>query len=214
MKHIKIQSTPKIWPIGRKKTKFVVKPSSSLKNGISLLTVLRDILQIADNRKEVKKIINEKKVLVNGKIASDEKFGLTLFDVISLPQIKENYKLIISENGKFDLVETKDSLTKVSKVVNKTKLKGNKIQLNFSDGTNIVSDTKCKTNDSVVISFKDMSVKECLDFKEGRAALVFAGKHIGESGKIKEINNERKLAVLNINGKDTNILISQLIITK
>jgi small subunit ribosomal protein S4e len=214
MGHTKIQEAPKSWPISRKKSKFVVKPSSNLRKGISLLTTLREVLNLVQNRKEAKKIIQEKKVFVNGALAKDEKMGLSLFDVISIPQIKKDYKITILENGKFSAIETKEGSTKVSKVINKTKIKGNKIQLNLSDGMNIISDTKCKTNDSLVISLKGRKIEKCLELKEGKEAMVYAGKHIGETGVVKKIDIEKKLAILDMQGKEVNILISQLIITK
>ena len=214
MKHVKIQKAPKSWPIGRKKSKFVVKPSSNLKNGISLLTVLREILGIVQNRKEAKKIIQEKKVFVNGVLAKDERMGLSLFDIISIPQMKKDYKITILENGKFSAVETKESSTKISKITNKTKIKGNKTQLNLSDGMNIISDIKCKTNDSLVISLKDRKIEKCLELKEGKEAMVYAGKHIGETGVVKKLDFEKKLATLDMGGKEVNILIGQLIVTK
>lgn len=214
MKHVKIQKAPKSWPIGRKKSKFVVKPSSNLKTGVSLLTTLREILGMVQNRKEAKKIIQEKKVFVNGVLAKDERMGLALFDVISLPQIKKDYKITILENGKFSAIETKEASTKISKIINKTKLKGNKTQLNLSDGMNVISDIKCKTNDSLVISLKDRKIEKCLELKEGIEAMVYAGKHIGETGNVKKLDLEKKLATLDIDGKEVNILINQLIVTK
>lgn len=214
MGHTKIQEAPKSWPISRKKSKFVVKPSSNLRKGISLLTTLREILNLVQNRKEAKKIIQEKKVFVNGNPVHDEKIGLTLFDVVSIPQIKKDYKITILENGKFGAIETKEASTKISKVINKTKTKGNKIQLNLSDGMNIISDINCKTNDSLVISLKDRKAEKCLELKEGKEAMVFAGKHIGESGSVKKIDLEKKLAILEIAGKEVNILINQIIVTK
>ena len=57
MGHLKRQETSKIWPIERKGTKFIVKPASNNSNGMPVLTVLRDVLKLVQNRKEVKKII-------------------------------------------------------------------------------------------------------------------------------------------------------------
>lgn len=214
MGHKKIQEAPKSWPISRKVSKFVVNPSSNLKNGISILTIAREILKVAKNRKEVKRIIQEKNLVLNNKIVTDERIGVTLFDVISFPKIKKSYKLTILENGKFDAVETKEPLIKVAKIVKKTKLKNNKTQLNLSDGMNILSEVKCKTNDSLIVDLKEDKVKECLELKNGREAIVFAGKHIGESGIVKKIDEDKKLVLLEINGKEVNILISQLMIIK
>ena len=52
--HLKRQKIPKKWPVPRKGTTYVVKPSFNLKHGIPILVILRDILGLAQNKKEVK----------------------------------------------------------------------------------------------------------------------------------------------------------------
>ena len=42
--------------------------------------------------------------------------------------------------------------------------------------------------------------------------LVFAGKHIGEEGKVEKIDEEKELAVLKIKDKEVKVLIKQLIV--
>ena len=56
--HLKRQEVPKSWPVYRKGTKYVVKPGSALETGVPLLLVLRDMLHIAQNRKEAKRAIS------------------------------------------------------------------------------------------------------------------------------------------------------------
>ena len=53
MTHIKRQSAPTNWPIERKGTKFIVTPLGSITEGVPVLILLRDILRITENRKEV-----------------------------------------------------------------------------------------------------------------------------------------------------------------
>ena len=61
MTHLKRQNAPKSWPIPRKGTTFVVRPNFGFSKGIPLLIILRDMLKIAENKKEVKKAIYMKK---------------------------------------------------------------------------------------------------------------------------------------------------------
>jgi small subunit ribosomal protein S4e len=212
MAHLKRQETSKIWPIKRKGTKFIVKPASNNVKGMPILTVVRDVLKLAQNRKEVKKIIHERKLKLNNSIVTDEKMSMTLFDVLNIQQLNKNYRMVILENGKFDLIEDKNGETKVAKVIKKTKMKGNKIQINLSDGTNFISSILCKTNDSLVIDLKKRTPTKCLEFKEKSKVLVFAGKHAGEEGKIEKIDLEKELANLEIKGKEVKALIKQLIV--
>lgn len=216
MAHLKRQAIPKNWPIRRKGTKFVVKPRS--RKGIPLLMVLRNLLKIAQTRKEVKKAIHRKHLLINNKIVKDEKIGMTLFDTLSLVPSKTHYILGLSEKGKFELKSIKENEAnkKIVKIIDKKILKGKKIQLNLSDGRNFLSTPQltCKPNDSILINFKDKKIEKCLPLEEKSNVVIFAGKHAGETGKIEEINKERKMAIIK-NGKEkSNILIKQLMVVE
>lgn len=216
MSHMKRHKVPKNWPIPRKGTTFIVKPAGNLKSGVPILIMLRDMLKVAQNRKEVKKAIHLKQILLNGKVVKDDKNPATLFDVLTLVPSKENFRLEISENGKFKLekVSEKESNKKISKVINKKKLKGNKTQINLSDGRNFLSNEKCNTHDSVLINFKDNKIEKCLEMKEKSNAFVFAGKHAGKKGIIQKIDNEHKIVELKT-GKDTiHALIKQIIVVE
>jgi small subunit ribosomal protein S4e len=148
--HLKRNLAPKTWPIPRKGTKLVVIPNNNRQNGIPLLVILRDIMKIAGDRREAKKIVHDKKVSINGKTARDEKSSLLLFDLIEIDN--RRYRIVL-EKGKFKLKETKDE-GKIVKVIGKKILPGGKVQLNFNDGRNLISKEKISTGDSVLINTK------------------------------------------------------------
>lgn len=212
--HLKRQKAPKNWPIYRKGTKYVVRPSSNIQKGIPLLIILRDILKIAQNRKEVKKAIHAKHILVDNKIAGDEKNSILLFDTISILPLKKYYRLGISKKGKFEVKDIKESEanTKISKIINKKILKNKKTQLNLIDGRNFISEIKCNTNDSVLINLKEKKIEKCLGLKEKARVIVFAGKHSGGIGTIKRIDTKKKTAELDIDKKIVDVLIDQFMI--
>ena len=214
MSHLKRQNMPKNWPMHRKGTKYVVRPSFGLNTGLPILIILRDMLKVVKNRKEAKKIIHEKKILINCKECVEEKQGIQLLDKISLVPSKKHYVLMLSESGKFALEEIKESeaTQKISKIIDKKMLKGKKIQLNLSDGRNYLANIKCEVNDSVVIDLKKNSIIKCLSFGKGSKVFVFSGKHAGDKGEIIEINKERKMAELKVGNERKNILIKQLMI--
>jgi len=213
MSHLKRQKAPKTWPIIRKGTKFVVKSDSK---GVPLLIVLRDLLKIARNRKEVKKALNKKDILVGGKVVRDEKKSLRLLDTLTIIPSKKNYIIIHSKKGKFDVEEIKDSekSKKIVKVVDKKILKGKKTQLNLLDGRNFISDIKCVVNDSILIDTEKNKIEKCLPFKENSNVLVFGGKHSGEKGTIKKIDQKLKMVEIEVNKKPTNVLIKQLMVVE
>jgi small subunit ribosomal protein S4e len=212
MKHLKRQKIPKKWPIERKGTKYVVKPSFNIENGMPLLIILRDILKFAQNRKETKRIIHLKQILINRRFARDEKENVLFFDILSI--LKKHYRLELSESGKFYFNEIKEDEAnrKIAKIIDKKMLKKKRMQLNLSDGRNFLSDLKCDVNDSVIINLKDRKIEKCIPLKEGAKIVIFAGKHIGKSGEAKEINEKEKTVKVKTNGKEINILIKQLMV--
>ena len=214
MSHWKRQSTPTSWPIERKGSTYVVKPRFSVKEGIPILILLRDMLKIAQNRSEVKRIIHLRQILVNERLVTDERNNLLFFDTLNIIPLKEYYRMELSENGKFYLNKIKESEAnkKIAKIINKKMLKGKKIQLNLSDGRNFLSSMKCNVNDSVEINLKEGKIEKCLPLKEKERVVIFAGKHIGKRGEIEKLNLEEKTAKIKIAGKEINILINQLMV--
>ena len=214
MSHLSRQEKPRKWPIEKKGTTYLVSPNSNIDDGMPLLTILRDVLKLADNRKEVKAMIHERQVLVNEKPAIDEKNSVLFFDTMKIIPIKKNYRMELTENGKFKLNEIRENETskKITKVVNKKILKGKKTQLNFFDGRNILSNEKCNMNDSVVINLKENKIEKVLPLKEKATVIVFAGKHAGKTGVIEKLDLEDKVAQIKHDDKEINILIKQLMV--
>ena len=121
--YVKRQTVEKSWPIPRKGTKYIVVASHDKKNGLPLLIILREMLRVAKNRKEARKILNLGVVSVNDKIVRKENFSVLPFDIIKMGE--KSYELVFSEKGKFKVEETtRKELT--LKVVNKKILKGKK----------------------------------------------------------------------------------------
>lgn len=212
--YLKRQAAPKNWPVRRKGTKYLVKPNFNTKKGVPILIILRDILEIAQNRREVKKAIVAKHIIVNNKTSYDEKHNVLLFDKIRILPTKKNYSVEIMENRKLGLREVKESEAnfKISKVKDKKILRKGKIQLNLSDGNNFISDIDCNSNDSVIINFDKKTIEKCLPLKEKSNIFVFEGKHAGKRGKIEKIDKKNKIAEIEVDKKRINILIKQLIV--
>lgn len=214
--HLKRQKAPKNWPIPRKGTAYVVRPNFNINKGVPILIILRDILKIAQNRKEVKKALISSHILLNGKIVRDDKHNALLFDVVKIIPLKKNYRIEISKNKKFEVKEIKEieSGHKIAKVTNKKILKHGKTQINLSDGNNFISKIKCKTNDSVIINFKKKMIEECIPLKEKTKVIVFDGKHSGKKGIINKIDTKNKITEIIVEKNKINVLIKQLMVIK
>jgi small subunit ribosomal protein S4e len=214
--HLMRQEVPKKWPIERKGTTYIVKPKFGTKEGVPVLIILRELTKLAQNRREAKRIIHARQILVNERAVKDEKSNILFLDTVNILPLKKCYRLELSESGKFYLNEIKESEAnkKIAKVINKTLLKGNKLQLNLSDGRNFLSTIKCNTNDSVLINFKEGKIEKCLPLKEKADVIVFSGKHVGDKGQIISLNLEDKTAKIKSEGKEVNVLINQLLVTE
>jgi small subunit ribosomal protein S4e len=188
--HLKRVAAPRTWPITRKTSKWVAKPSPgphSEERGMPLVIVLRDLLHIADKSREIKHILHEGKVLVDGKVRKDHRFPVGLFDVISIPEIKASYRVMIGSDGKFKLVPVSDSTLKLLKIVDKTMVTGGKIQLNFHDGTTMLASNDYHTKDTLIMKVPEKSIDQHLKYEVGSLAVVVGGKHASTVGKIKDI---------------------------
>lgn len=212
--HLKRQKVPKNWPIPRKGSVYVVRPSFNIKNGVPILIILRDILKVAQNRKEVKKALHKKQILLNNNPIKEEKNNALLFDVIKILPFEKSYRVELSGNGKFKINEINENEAnkKIAKIINKRFLKGKKVQINLSDGRNFISNIKCDTNDSILINLKERKIEKCLPLKEKSNVAVFEGKHAGKKGVINKIYLDKKIAELDVDGKPFNVLIKQLIV--
>lgn len=83
--HLKRVAAPRTWPITRKTSKWVVKPTPgahSEERGMPLVVVLRDLLHLADKSKEIKQILHEGQVLVDGRVRKDHRFVVGMFDTV------------------------------------------------------------------------------------------------------------------------------------
>jgi small subunit ribosomal protein S4e len=146
------------------------------------------MLKLVDNAREAKRILYEGKVLVDGRVQKDYKLPVGIFDVISLPQLDQNYRILKDAKGMFYLsLLEKGSVRKLARIENKTIMKGKKLQLNLSDGSNKLAEGEFKAGDSLVLSIPEKNIEERIEFKVGNLAMVVGGKHSGQTGKIKEI---------------------------
>jgi len=190
--HLKRIASPRTWVINRKQNTFIVRPNPgahAFDTGLPLGTVLRDNLKIAQTMAEVKKILNNKEVLVDGKRRKDHHHIIGLFDVLAIPEVKKYYRVTLDTKGRLVLkeIDEKESTIKVSKIVGKKLIAKGKMQFNLHDGKNIIADKEAKVGDSFVLTLPKLEIKEVLPLKEGMNVFLARGKHSGGKGVLKKI---------------------------
>jgi len=196
-KHLSRLASPNSWNIRRKDNKWVMRPlpgAHPLKLGMPLTILLRDILSYAKNSKEAKFILNKGEIFVDGKVRKEPKFIVGLMDIISIPNMKTSFRILLNNKGKLVPVKIKDedAKSKLSKIINKSKIKGNKIQLNLSDGRNIIADKDSyKVGDVVLIELSSNKIIKTINLEKGAFIILNGGKHIGDAGLIEEIEGNK-----------------------
>lgn len=193
--HLKRLAMPRTWLVNRKSNKYSVRPTGSghpFELGLPVLYVFKDLLKIADNTREMRYILFNKGVFVDGKKIKDHKYLVGYLDVVSIPSEKKYYRIILNDNRKVDVLEIndKEASLKIKKVIGKTIIAGGKVQLNFNDGSNMISNEKLSVGDSVLFDFSENKIKEVLPLKEKATVTLLYGQHSGESGVVENISGQ------------------------
>jgi len=192
-KHLKRLAAPRSMQLHRKEFKWTTKASPGphpLEKSIPLLTLVRDYLKLCDLQKEGRRIIATGEILVDGKKRNSHKFPCGFMDVISIPTLKKDYRILFDRKGKLILVpiSSGDSGWKLCRIQNKTIIPGKKIQLNLHDGKNvIVEKDEYKTGDVLKISFTDKKIMDVFPFKKGTVSMITGGSHVGQVANIEDI---------------------------
>ncbi|HMK54114.1 MAG TPA: 30S ribosomal protein S4e [Methanobacteriaceae archaeon] len=192
-KHLKRFKAPVHWPIHPKEDTWTVKPSPgphAIEESLPLLVVVRDILQLADTAREAKIIINQGDILVDGRVRKDYKFPVGFMDVVQMPKTQKTYRVLPDEKGRLVLhpIGEENQEFKLCRIQNKNILRGGKVQLNFHDGRNYLTEGDYKAGDVVVLQIPQQEIKDHIKLENGTLGLIIGGKHIGELGTIQEIN--------------------------
>lgn len=174
------------YPIPSKGTKYIARASASLDNSVPVLIAVRDILKLASTTKEVQKMLNQKLIKINGRVVRDLHESINLFSIFEADKI---YRLTLLPTGKFSFEETKNK-ERLCKIIGKTILPGNKVQLNLHDGSNVISKEKVAVEDSLYLDFSG-KIKSSAVLEKGKKAFIIAGKYIGQEGKIESVEDKK-----------------------
>ncbi|PIZ52120.1 30S ribosomal protein S4e [Candidatus Woesearchaeota archaeon CG_4_10_14_0_2_um_filter_33_13] len=200
--HLKRLTSPRTWAIDRKANTFISRPNAgahSFENGLALGVILRDFLHLAETSYEVKKMLKNNQILVDGRQRKDHKFIVGLFDVLQVKELNKIYRVVLTRKGKLAVQEIteEESTTKPCKIVGKSVITAGKIQYNLYDGKSVTSEVSAKVGDSFLLTLPDFKVKELLPLTKGASVFLTKGKHIGDFGSFKEIKGQEAVYLKN-----------------
>ncbi|MDG1549260.1 MAG: 30S ribosomal protein S4e [Candidatus Poseidoniaceae archaeon] len=189
--HMKRLAMPRSWPLPRKTSIWVTKAAPgahTLELCMPVVVVIRDILGFAKSTREVRHILHNNLVSIDGRICKDSRRGVGFMDVLTLGE--ENYRCIVDQKGilRYRQISKKEAETKVCRINGKTTVKGGKTQLHLHDGRNILTDDagEYNTGDSLVLALPSQEIKEHIRFSDGIKCYLTGGAHVGEFAEVSE----------------------------
>lgn len=209
-KVLKRYAVSKVVWLSPKEGKWAIKTEPGPHNketSVPLGFVLRDLIKVGETLQEVKVILKQRKVKVNGVVRTSHKFPVGLFDIISIDGLEHDYKMVYDLKGRLipEKIEKVGKVVKLSKVVKKITIKGEKFQLTTNDGRNIVTeDNTIKPHDTLELELPKQKVLRVLKMKAGAKVYIIGGNHAGEQGIVKEIREGTEKAPAVVTIKATN----------
>ncbi|MCL4324726.1 MAG: 30S ribosomal protein S4e [Candidatus Thermoplasmatota archaeon] len=192
---LKRRAMPKSWPIGRKGSKWILRTAPgphSLEESLPVALVLRDLLKTANSSREVRKLLREGKVFIDGKVVKDPSRGLGLMDVLSLgAPPSQHYRMLKSRLGKLEIrsIPTEEAKVKLARIRFKHTVPGGKVALTLHDGRNLLvaANTQYRVGDTLRLELPTHKVVSRMALSPGVLAYISGGSHVGEVGHIDRI---------------------------
>lgn len=195
-KHLKRVNAPHSWLQNKLGGNFAARPAQGphrLRESVPLLVVLRDKLKLAIDAREASHILHQKEgnVKVDKKIRRNHKYPVGVMDVIEVPKMKRNYRVLYDVKARFTFVRIKDDEArfKLCKVEKKA-LGPNKIAyLVTHDGRTIrFADKDIQVGDTLKFNLEKNEVEDFIPMAAGNLAFCTDGNNRGRVGIIDHIN--------------------------
>jgi len=178
----------------RKKSMWVRKPAPGrhpLVECLALSTLLRDVMGLVEDTSQARKLLNEGRILIDGKAARDPKMGVGLMDLVEIPLLKAHYRIMVLAGKLIPIpISEAESKFKLCKVIGKTIISQNKVQLNFHDGRSQLIDSeedRFTPGDTVKLSIPKQKIEGFVKLEKGARCYVYRGKHAGKVAMLEEV---------------------------
>jgi small subunit ribosomal protein S4e len=189
-KHLKTLRAPKHWMLGKMSGVFAIKPQAGphkASESLPIAIFLRNRLKYALNLKEVKYILKQRLVKIDGRVRTDHKYPAGFMDVIQIEKTGENFRLIYDVKGRYTVhrIQASEAKYKLCKV-NKMNLGPKGIPYVYTtDGRTIrYPDPIVKLNDTIQVDLETGKITDCIKFEAGNLCMVTGGRNTGRVGTI------------------------------
>jgi len=194
-KHLKRLAAPKHWMLDKLGGVFAPRPSCGphkLRESLPLIIFLRNRLKYALTGDEVKKIVKQRLIKVDGKVRTDPTFPAGFMDVIGIEKTNENFRLIYDTKGRFAVhritpEEAKYKLCRVKKLG--VGPKGVPFLVTNDGRTIRYPDPLVKIHDTIQLDIATGKIVDFIKFENGNLCMVTGGHNLGRVGTV--TNRER-----------------------
>eukprot|EP00746_Dinoflagellata_sp_MGD_P145759 gnl/MRDRNA2_/MRDRNA2_78328_c0_seq2.p1 gnl/MRDRNA2_/MRDRNA2_78328_c0~~gnl/MRDRNA2_/MRDRNA2_78328_c0_seq2.p1 ORF type:complete len:253 (+),score=-6.29 gnl/MRDRNA2_/MRDRNA2_78328_c0_seq2:63-821(+) len=169
---------------------FAPKPSAGphKKNlCLPVILLIRDRLKLALNGRDVKSVLMQRLVRIDGKVRTDSTYPVGFQDVVSIDRSNEHFRILIDPKGRFVLhsipqKEASYKLCRIKKVVHCRR--GLPIVVSHDARSLHVLEQHSKVNDTVVFNISSNTIMERLKFEAANLVVVTNGHNAGRIGLI------------------------------
>eukprot|EP00930_Biecheleria_cincta_P096685 TRINITY_DN884_c1_g2_i2.p1 TRINITY_DN884_c1_g2~~TRINITY_DN884_c1_g2_i2.p1 ORF type:complete len:259 (-),score=50.88 TRINITY_DN884_c1_g2_i2:69-845(-) len=190
IRHLKRMYAPKHWMLDKLRGRWAPKPAAGphkLRECMPLIVMLRERLKYALTYREVKMIVMQRLIKVDGKVRSDMFFPAGFMDVVQIEKTKENFRLLYNTKGRFTLhkivkEEASYKLCRVKKVMRGPK--GIPYAVTHDGRTLRYPDPDVKPNDTVRLDTESGKILDYVKFEPGNVVMISGGNNIGRVGVI------------------------------
>lgn len=152
--------------------------------------LIRDVLGVGQSMDEVKRILNDGKVSVDGVVRRSIGWPVGLMDIIELIPLSQVFRLVPKNRNLLVPIllskQTERNLKLLRVTLRKT-IKGKETQYGFHDGKTLIANEQYSVGDSCLIDLSNKEVKSHMKLEKGSIVLVTKGENAGAIGKIEEI---------------------------
>jgi small subunit ribosomal protein S4e len=156
------------------------------------ISLLLRQLGLAKTMREIKKIMNDKAILVDGKVVTDHHHPIGFMDVIHIKP-ETNLRGSFDNKGRlvFKEIAADETRRKACKVTGKRTVPGGKVQLSFLDGRNLlVEKGSFAIGDTVILEVPAQKFIEHLPLAKGHAVFLIGGRHKGNLMKVESVEGK------------------------
>ncbi len=191
-KRLKRQVAPRFWKINRKSSRFILNTMPgphTRKFSYPIGVVLRDLLHLCSNIREVKRSLNKGLITVDGEMIRHPNFPVGLMDTVEIKPSNEFYRFVPSNGIPLSPIKIKsdEKNLKLEKIKSKVTSKKNQYQYGLHDGRTFLSGESYSVNDTCLIELPSFGIKNHVQLKEGCSVIVTRGENAGNIGKVEEI---------------------------